>query len=91
MTPAEFLDWVVVPNVAAVSSDIGDDVRLAVKAILSLDALTGVLHADRHTRGLETANDIEFRDRQAKQHPLADLLRLTQKKDAERLRSFWLS
>jgi hypothetical protein len=67
MTPAAFLKDVVTPNVDAIDEHVGD-VRLAVNAILSLDALVGIIHADLHERGLETGDDAAFRDRLAAQH-----------------------
>jgi hypothetical protein len=67
MTPAEFLNWIVTPNVAAAGDDVGN-MRHAVNAILALDALAGILHADLHKRGLETADDGAFRDKLAAQY-----------------------
>ena len=66
MTPADFFNNIAAPNVAALGSDVGD-IRLAVNAILSLDALMGVIHADRHRRGLETPDDSAFRNKLAAQ------------------------
>jgi hypothetical protein len=69
MTPAEFLNEIVAPNVAALSDDVGD-LRLAVNAILTLDAMAGIIHDNLYKRGLvTTANDVEFRDRLALQYP----------------------
>jgi hypothetical protein len=65
--PADFFKDIVTPNVDALGDDVGD-LRLAVNAILSLDALAGVIHADLHSRGQETNDDTAFRDRLAKQH-----------------------
>jgi hypothetical protein len=67
VTPAEFFDDVVALNVDALGREVGE-LRLAVNAILSLDALAGIIHADLHERDLETADDIAFRDRLAAQH-----------------------
>ncbi|MBR0733488.1 hypothetical protein JQ595_32555 [Bradyrhizobium japonicum] len=67
MTPADIFNNVAAPNVAAQGGDVGD-IRLAVNAILSLDALMGVIHADRYRRGLETGDDIVFRNKLAAQH-----------------------
>jgi hypothetical protein len=67
MTPADFFNNIAAPNVDALGSDVGD-IRLAVNAILTLDALMGVIHADRHRRGLEAADDSAFRNRLADQH-----------------------
>ncbi|WP_316159792.1 hypothetical protein [Bradyrhizobium sp. SZCCHNRI20481] len=67
MTPTDFLHSVVAPNVEALESSVGD-LRLAVNAFLTLDALAGVVHADRRGRGLEQGDDHAFRNRLAAQH-----------------------
>jgi hypothetical protein len=68
VTPAEFFETVAKPNVQALCNDVGE-LRLAVNAILSLDALTGIIHADLHGNGLVTKDDAAFRDSLATQHP----------------------
>jgi hypothetical protein len=65
--PADFFRDIVTPNVDALGNDIGN-LRHAVNAIISLDALAGIIHADLHSRGQETNDDVAFRDRIAKQH-----------------------
>ena len=67
MTPADFFKDVATANVDALASDVGN-LRLAVNAILSLDALAGIVHSDLHSKGQETADDAAFRDRLAAQH-----------------------
>jgi hypothetical protein len=67
LTPTEFLNDIVTPNVDALGNDVGD-LRLAVNAIITLDALAGVIHADLHRQGLEQSKDSAFRDRIASQH-----------------------
>ena len=67
MTPAFFFQEVATANVDALASEVGN-LRLAVNAILSLDALVGVIHVDLVDRGQETADDAAFRDRLAAQH-----------------------
>jgi len=62
MTPADFLNEIVIPNVAALSDNVGD-LRLAVNAVLTLDALAGVIHADLCKRGLEAPDDAAFATR----------------------------
>lgn len=77
MTPADFLSEVVVPNVTALGENVGD-LRLAVNAILTLDALVGIVHADQYKQGLETADeDTCFRDRLAERHKEYGLIRDT--------------
>jgi hypothetical protein len=65
--PADFFKDIVTPNVDALGDDVGD-LRHAVNAIISLDALAGIIHADLHSRGQETVSDSAFRDKLAKQH-----------------------
>jgi hypothetical protein len=65
--PTDFFKDIVTPNVDALGDDVGD-LRLAVNAILSLDALAGIIHADLHSKGQETNDDVAFRDRLAEQH-----------------------
>lgn len=67
MTPADFFNNVATPNVDELGNDVGNH-RLAVNAILALDALAGVIHADLHNRGQATADDAAFRDRLAARH-----------------------
>jgi hypothetical protein len=67
VTPAEFRKNVATPNADALGNNFGD-MCLAVNAILALDALVGIIHADRHQRGLESADDIAFRDKLAAKH-----------------------
>jgi hypothetical protein len=74
LTPAEFLSDVVTPNVDALRNDAGD-LRLAANAILTLDALAGVIHADLHKRGLATPDDGAFRDQLATQHLDYEIMR----------------
>jgi hypothetical protein len=77
MTPADFLNEVVIPNVAASGENVGD-LRLAVNAILTLDALVGIIHADRYKQRLETADDDTcFRNRLAERHEEYGLIRDT--------------
>jgi hypothetical protein len=74
MTPADFLNEIVIPNVAALSDNVGD-LRLAVNAVLTLDALAGVIHADLCKRGLEAPDDAAFRDTLAARHVEYGLVR----------------
>ena len=74
MTPADFLEDVVTPNVGALCVDVGN-LRFAVNAIITLDALTGIIHADLKNKGLETGDDDAFRDRLAVQHADYRILR----------------
>jgi hypothetical protein len=67
MTPTEFLNGIVTPNVDALGDNVGD-LRLAVNTILTLDALAGIIHAHLHRQGLEQSKDAAFRDRIASQH-----------------------
>jgi hypothetical protein len=67
VSPADFFKDIVAPNVDALGNDVGD-LRHAVNAILSLDALAGIIHADLHSRGQETNDDAAFRERFAEQH-----------------------
>jgi hypothetical protein len=46
LTPAEFHKGVVVANTDALGDNMGD-LRPAVNAILALEALVGIIHADR--------------------------------------------
>ena len=62
MIPTDFFKEIVTPNVDALGNDVGD-LRHAVNAILSLDALAGIIHANLYARGAETADDVAFRDR----------------------------
>jgi hypothetical protein len=69
MTPAQFLNEIVTPNVTALSGDVGD-LRLAVNAILTLDALAGVIHDDLYKRGLVTTDDdVKYRETLASVYP----------------------
>jgi hypothetical protein len=61
MTPAVFLNAIVTPNVDALGDNVGD-LRLAVNAILTLDALVGIIHSDLRRRGLEQREDSPFRN-----------------------------
>jgi hypothetical protein len=74
VTPADFFKDVATANVDALDSDVGN-LRLAVNAILSLDALAGIVHSDLHSKGHATADDIAFRDRLAAQHLEYGILR----------------
>lgn len=77
MTPRQFLDSVCHPNVSA-ACGMHDDIRLAVNAILSLDAAVGILHAKLKTEGIAVvADDREFRKEVAKTNPKYELLRDT--------------
>jgi hypothetical protein len=67
LEPSKFLNEVVVPNVDALGQDQGN-LRLAANAILTLDALAGILHADLHKRGLEQGDDRAFREKLASRH-----------------------
>src|SRR3954463_3459223 len=74
MTPSDALKDIVGPNIAALCADVGD-LRLAVNAILSLDAMVGIIHADLKRRGKESGGDAAFRDRLARQHLEYSILR----------------
>ncbi len=74
MTPEDFLNDVAVPNVHELGNNIGD-LRMAVNAISTLDALVGVIHAERHRQGLESSDDSAFREKLAANHPEYALLR----------------
>src|SRR4051794_8468925 len=76
MTPAGFLKDIAAPNVDELGSDVGNH-RLAVNAILALDALAGVIHADLHSKGQATADDGAFRDGVAARHLEYGILRDT--------------
>ena len=69
MTPAEFLDNIVTPNVAQLGENRGD-MRCAVNALLTLDAFAGILFA--HLKGLGRSHwvdDSKFRDFIADESP----------------------
>ena len=74
LTPEEFLRDVAAPNVHELGNNIGD-LRMAVNAISTLDALVGVIHAERHRHGLESSDDGAFRDKLAAKHRGYALLR----------------
>jgi hypothetical protein len=75
LTPADLFD-VATQNVNELGNDAGNR-RLAVNAILTLDALAGIIHADLHRRGLASADDGAFRDGIAAQHLEYQILRDT--------------
>lgn len=65
MTPGEFRDAVAHPNMVAALSDPGD-VRAIVNAVLSLDALAGIIHAHGKASGVagiaDHKTDDKYRD-----------------------------
>lgn len=77
MTPRQFFDAVCRPNVSALV-EIHDDVRLAVNAILSLDAAVGILYVSLKEAGASVpSKDFVFRNEVATQVRKYDLLRDT--------------
>ncbi|MFD9897482.1 hypothetical protein [Mesorhizobium sp. NPDC059025] len=75
MTPRQFLETVCKPNVKALAAA-HDDFRLAVNAILSLDAVVGVLHARLKKAGARVEDeDRDFRNVAATAIPKYELLR----------------
>ena len=59
MIPTDFFKEIVTPNVDALGNDVGD-LRHAVNAILSLDALAGIIHADLYARGAGNCGRCSF-------------------------------
>ena len=66
MTPREFLDTVVSPNMAVLDQEFGD-LRLALNAALSVDALAGhIFYAASNS--IHAKNDSDYREQIAIQH-----------------------
>jgi hypothetical protein len=75
MTPQYFFDEVAEPNARLAIHDRGD-LRLAVNAIMTLDALFGVLHATRYDPGeIQEPSDDIWKDSLADQNSKYRLLR----------------
>lgn len=78
MTPADFLAQVAHPNATAAFKKPGD-MRLIVNAILTLDALAGIIHADGFASGregiAEHARDDRYREALAEISPSFRVLR----------------
>ncbi len=78
MTPREFLDTVVQPNVAEFSENY-DDVRRAFNAVASVDALAAYLYqhlrSSNHPDVDSVSDDSQYRAELATQHPDFGLLR----------------
>jgi hypothetical protein len=75
MTPQQFFDEVAEPNARLAAADRGD-LRLAVNAIMTLDALFGILHATLFDQGkMREASDDVWKDSLAEQNSDYRLLR----------------